>query len=309
MSSATIEASVPKSLTSTLAAKPDERKVSKTLKTFGGMAGGFVEACTLQPLDTVKTRLQLSGTKDGAIQVARKIVTEEGASALYKGLTPFVLHLVIKYSLRFSTNEFYRGLLADKEGKVTPVRGFLAGAGAGITEAIFIVTPFEVVKTRLQQQKGSTNLKYHGPVHAAQTIFREEGAAALWKGCVPTMTRQGLNQCFLFGSYDLLKKAMWGLSRDDKISSYQALFTGMVAGMLGPVFNTPVDVAKTRLMAQANKVGEVGKYTGMVQCIRTVAKEEGVGALYRGLVPRMARVAPGQGITFAVMETVCKTFA
>lgn len=29
-----------------------ERKVSKTLKTFGGMMGGAVEACTLQPLDT-----------------------------------------------------------------------------------------------------------------------------------------------------------------------------------------------------------------------------------------------------------------
>ncbi|KAG9416793.1 hypothetical protein AC1031_001178 [Aphanomyces cochlioides] len=307
--STTAVAAVPKTLTSTIAPKTEDRKVSKTLKTFGGMAGGFVEACALQPLDTVKTRLQLSGTKQGAIEVGRKIVAEEGALALYKGLTPFITHLVIKYALRFSTNEFYRGLLADKEGKVTPFRGFLAGAGAGITEAIFIVTPFEVVKTRLQQQKGQTNLKYKGPIHAAQLIFREEGAAALWKGCVPTMTRQGLNQCFLFGSYDLLKKGMWGLSRDDKISSYQALFTGMVAGMLGPIFNTPVDVAKTRLMAQANKKGEAAKYNGMIHCIQTVAKEEGVGALYRGLVPRIARVAPGQGITFAVMEFVCRTFA
>ncbi|OQR92029.1 mitochondrial substrate carrier [Thraustotheca clavata] len=304
-------AQIPAIKTTTAAAVPatEERKVSKTLKTIGGMTGGFVEACALQPLDTVKTRLQLSGTKDGAITIGRKIVAEEGVAALYKGLTPFIAHLVIKYALRFSTNEFYRGLLADKDGKVSKFNGFLAGAGAGITEAVMIVTPFEVVKTRLQQQKGLTNLKYKGPVHAAQTIFKEEGAAALWKGCVPTMTRQGLNQCFLFGSYDMLKSAMWGLSRDDKISSTQALVTGMVAGMLGPCFNTPVDVAKTRLMAQANKVGEAAKYNGMVHCIKTVYKEEGAGALYRGLIPRMARVAPGQGITFAVMELVCRTFA
>ena len=62
-------------------------------------------------------------------------------------------------------------------------------------------------------------------------------------------------------------------------------------------------------MAQANKVGEAAKYNGMIHCMKTVYKEEGAGALYRGLIPRMARVAPGQGITFAVMELVCHTFA
>lgn len=31
--------------------------------------------------------------------------------------------------------------------------GFLAGLGSGITEAVLIVTPFELIKTRLQQQK------------------------------------------------------------------------------------------------------------------------------------------------------------
>lgn len=38
-----------------------------------------------------------------------------------------------------------------------------AGFAAGITEALLIVTPFEVVKIRLQQQKGLaySQLKYH----------------------------------------------------------------------------------------------------------------------------------------------------
>jgi hypothetical protein len=38
-----------------------------------------------------------------------------------------------------------------------------AGFMAGITEALLIVTPFEVVKIRLQQQKGLAydKLKYH----------------------------------------------------------------------------------------------------------------------------------------------------
>lgn len=55
--------------------------------------------------------------------------------------------------------------------------GFLAGLGSGITEAVLIVTPFEVLKIRLQQQKGldKAQLKYHGPVHAARVIVAEEG--------------------------------------------------------------------------------------------------------------------------------------
>ena len=216
-----------------------ERKVSKTLKTLGGMAGGAVEACALQPLDTVKTRLQLHSGNVGAIQLGKSIVQQEGALALYKGLTPFVTHLVTKYALRFYTNEFYRGLLADEHGQVSKASGFLAGLGAGVTEAVIIVTPFEVVKTRLQKQKGldKASMKYKNPVHCATTVWKEEGMAALWKGLIPTMTRQGLNQMFLFGTYDLLKQSMWGVSRNESISSHQAVLTGMIAGMMGPCVN------------------------------------------------------------------------
>lgn len=102
------------------------------------------------------------------------------------------------------------------------------------------------------------------------------------------MLRQGINQLFLFGVYDHLKMAVYGLERDATISSYQALILvrlvrlafqnngsqGIIAGGLGPLFNNPVDVAKTRLMAQMSTAGEQPKYTGTLQCIATVAKEE-----------------------------------
>ena len=38
-----------------------------------------------------------------------------------------------------------------------------------------------------------------------------------------------LNQLFLFGTYDLLKKGIFGLEREDKISAHQSLTLGMVA--------------------------------------------------------------------------------
>lgn len=80
-------------------------------------------------------------------------------------------------------------------------------------------------------------LKYHGPVHCMKSVVASEGISALWKGVVPTMTRQGLNQCFLFGCYDLLKLALWGLERQEDMSPHKALVTGVVAGTIGPITN------------------------------------------------------------------------
>ena len=55
----------------------------------------------------------------------------------------------------------HEGLLLQ-DGKLSDVRRMGAGFAAGITEALVIVTPFEVVKIRLQQQRGLSKelLKY-----------------------------------------------------------------------------------------------------------------------------------------------------
>eukprot|EP00299_Pterocystis_sp_00344_P012629 c608_g1_i1.p1 GENE.c608_g1_i1~~c608_g1_i1.p1 ORF type:complete len:293 (-),score=51.04 c608_g1_i1:61-939(-) len=287
-----------------------KKEPARWVKTVGAMAGGAVEAVCLQPLDVVKTRLQLGGAQATLGSTARGMLQQEGVLSFYKGLTPFVTHLVTKYSVRWYFNDFFRGLLKDKNGKVSNVGGFAAGLGAGMTEAVLIVTPFEVLKTRLQQQKGTdkATLKYKGPIDCAVKIVREEGVTALWKGNTPTMVRQGWNQFFLFGTYDIMKKSIYGLEREDPISPHQSLILGVVAGALGPLTNNPFDVAKTRMMAQA-EVGAARKYTGMFQCIGKIFREEGALPLMRGCGMRIARVAPGMGITFTVVEAFSEYFS
>lgn len=90
-----------------------------------------------------------------------------------------------------------------------------AGFLSGITEALVIVTPFEVVKIRLQQQKGLDKalLKYRGPVHCATTIIREEGILGLWSGATPTIFRNGTNQV-----RRCLKIQTWISSTDFKLT-------------------------------------------------------------------------------------------
>ena len=42
------------------------------------------------------------------------VIKEEGVRALWKGLTPFAVHLTLKYALRMGTNALYQSLLRDE---------------------------------------------------------------------------------------------------------------------------------------------------------------------------------------------------
>lgn len=116
--------------------------VSAIVKGFAGSIGGVAEAFALQPMDVIKTRLQLdrSGKYTGISQCGKTIVKEEGVKALWKGLTPFAMHLTLKYALRMGSNSVYQNLLRDEDGKLTDGKRMLAGFSAGITEAI-VSTP------------------------------------------------------------------------------------------------------------------------------------------------------------------------
>ncbi len=85
-------------------------------------------------------------------------------------------------------------------------------------------------------------------------------------------------------------------------------FQGLIAGAIGPIVNCPLDVVKTRLMRQETIVGQQPKYRGTLHAIGLIFKEEGYFALYKGLLPRLARIAPGQAITWTVVEAVENLF-
>ena len=49
----------------------------------------------------------------------------------------------------FVAFDTYKSLLADENGKVSGPGNVIAGFGAGVTESLFAVTPFESIKTQL----------------------------------------------------------------------------------------------------------------------------------------------------------------
>jgi len=271
-----------------------------------------MEAVCLQPMDTIKTRLQLdkTGQYRGIVHCGKTIAQAEGTRALWKGLTPFATHLTLKYYLRMGTNAVYQNALRDEEGQLTAGRRMAAGFAAGVTEALVIVTPFEVVKIRLQQQKGLSNLKYKGPVHAASTIVREEGFLRLWSGAGPTVMRNGTNQMCLFWAKNMMDGVLWGKREGDGMVLlwWQSMLSGFSAACFGPVATGPFDVVKTRLMAQGREAGVEPKYRGFLHALVTIPKEEGLRVMWKGLTPRLLRIPPGQAIVWAVSDQITHLF-
>ncbi len=226
------------------------------MKAIAGSVGGITEALFLQPMDVVKTRLQLDrvGRYTGVRDCLAKTAEQEGTRALWKGLTPFATHLSLKYMLRMGTNAVYQNALRDEHGNLSGRARLAAGFGAGVTEALVIVTPFEVVKIKLQQQRGmdATQLRYKGPLHCAAAVVREHGPLGLWAGAAPTVLRNGTNQMCMFWAKSGVDGFLWDKRDGDGrvLHPLQSMVSGAVAATLGPFATGPFDVVKTRLMVR-----------------------------------------------------------
>ena len=138
--------------------------------------------------------------------------------------------------------------------------------------------------------------------------MREEGFLGLWAGAAPTVMRNGVNQAAMFTAKNAFDTLLWNKHEGDGsvLQPWQSMISGFSAGFVGPFCTGPFDVVKTRLMAQ-NRFGDGSgkvKYKGMIHAIGLIYKEEGLIALWRGLLPRLMRIPPGQAIMWAVADQV-----
>ncbi|KAG5357701.1 Succinate/fumarate mitochondrial transporter [Yarrowia sp. C11] len=292
-----------------------KKKKNLAVDLLAGGTAGLFEALVCHPLDTIKVRMQLTnrqpGVKEvGFVQTGIKIAKKEGPLALYKGLGAVVTGIVPKMAIRFTSYEYYRGLLTKPDGTISAFHTFIAGVGAGTTEAVLVVNPTEVIKIRLQAQHHSMAdpldvPKYRNAAHCLYTVVREEGPSALYRGVVLTATRQATNQGVNFTVYSELKARLNEMQPQFKgvLPSWQTSIIGLISGALGPLSNAPIDTIKTRMQreggaATRNESG-LSRFTRIT---RQLIQQEGVRALYKGITPRIMRVAPGQAVTFTVYE-------
>eukprot|EP00004_Rigifila_ramosa_P024791 TRINITY_DN7276_c0_g1_i1.p1 TRINITY_DN7276_c0_g1~~TRINITY_DN7276_c0_g1_i1.p1 ORF type:complete len:320 (-),score=73.83 TRINITY_DN7276_c0_g1_i1:53-1012(-) len=269
--------------------RPADTPGRKALRSVlsGGLSGG-IEIMIMFPTEFVKTQMQLQAKSatprfTGSLHCAQVIVKEQGFFGLYRGLSTLLAGSVPKAAIRFGAFEQFRSLLVNEKGKMTPARDFLAGLGAGVSEAILIVTPMEMVKTRMIHDRNQAKPQYRGMIHCITTIAKQEGVGALYKGLAPTILKQGSNQAVRFATYGKVVSLI--SSNPSKPAPLESASAGAVAGALSVFANNPVDVIKTRMQGL-----DAGLYKSSIDCGMSILRKEGFMYFYKGVGPRLARV-------------------
>ncbi len=137
---------------------------------------------------------------------------------------------------------------------------------------------------------------------SAMWIVKNLGLAGLYKGASACLLRDVPFSAIYFPTYSHLKKDMFGESATKKLGVLQLLTAGAIAGMPAAYFTTPCDVIKTRLQVEARK-GDT-TYTGLRHAAKTILKEEGFTAFFKGGPARILRSSPQFGFTLAAYEVL-----
>ncbi|CAG9801327.1 unnamed protein product [Chironomus riparius] len=282
------------------------------MQTAAGGSAGFVEVCIMHPLDLIKTRLQIQTTPamagsnayyNGVFDCARKMVQSEGLFSVYKGILPPILAETPKRAAKFLTFEQTKSLFLFGSDKPTPLTFSCAGLAAGVFEAI-LVNPFEMVKVTLQANRSKTG-ELPSTIAVAKQIIAKDGFGlrGLNRGLTATIGRNGVFNMIYFGFYHSVKNIIPEYKDNPVKEFFRKVAIGFTSGTLGSVINIPFDVAKSRIQGPQPQPGVV-KYKSTFQAIQLVYREEGFKALYKGLTPKVMRLAPGGAIMMIVYEYV-----
>ncbi|KAJ3811575.1 mitochondrial tricarboxylate transporter [Lentinula aff. lateritia] len=268
---------------------------------IAGTTAGAVEAFITYPTEFVKTRSQFEGKKLAPLEIVRETLKTKGVAGLYSGCTALVLGNAVKAGVRFVSYDHFKSMLADAEGKVSAPRSLVAGLGAGMTEAIFAVTPSETIKTKLIDDANRPNPQYRGLIHGTATIIRQEGLAGIYRGLFPVMMRQGANSAVRFTTYSTLKQFVQGTARPGQTLPSTITFgIGAIAGLVTVYTTMPLDVIKTRMQSLSAR----SQYRNSFHCAYRIFTEEGIRRFWTGTTPRLARLVMSGGIVFTVYENV-----
>ena len=90
---------------------------------------------------------------------------------------------------------------------------------------------------------------------------------------------------------------------DAKGSALQSFLLGGIAGSIAEMITMPAVVVRTRLMVQgASTAGEAVQYHGFLHACKTMMRNEGVGAFYKGAAMNAAFTPPARGMFVLGMD-------
>jgi len=251
--------------------------------------GALLTSLMMTPLDVVKVQMQAQ-VCGSACAIActlhppsmvgrvRTILKSQGPRGLWRGLSVALILALPSTTIYYTLYDTLRDSCAFGP--------LLAGATARSVSST-ATSPLELLRTRMQSGGTFGNLSAGQILRA--TDLRVSGVL---RGLGPTLARDVPFSAIYWSLYENAKRSLWWW--DSPTAKH--LVSGSGAGMIAAAITTPADVLKTRRQAMASE--SLGTIIGDILQI------DGWRGFFRGLWPRVAKVAPSCAIMMASFETI-----
>ena len=286
--------------------KTMEQSTSPALTSFQESISGFISGTAVStvktlvkyPLDTATVRLQMPNTQYKLQNLPLLF------SGSFDGIVAPLLSNIPAGAVFFAVKDATKSALKNSHAGLPKWALTSAAVAMALPPYWLIRNPSEVVKTRIQ-------VRAEGYYEGMSTIDAFQLALAQAEG---NSTASGISELYqgysenvLYGfPADIIKFVVYDYLSGGKGKSNVSPGEGAVYGALSTgvaqLVTTPLDVLRNRIMAVSKEDKETDKQLSYVDRLAKIAKEEGVGELFAGTTPRVAKAMLSGAIQFATYE-------
>ncbi|XP_028967499.1 solute carrier family 25 member 35 isoform X2 [Galendromus occidentalis] len=293
---------------------------------LGGVAAAGAGFLT-NPLDVVKTRIQLQGELQnrGSYKVHYRntlhacyvIAKHDGLMALQSGIGPALWFQFVMNGTRlgcYSIMDSFE-LTRSSDGSLCFPKTVVCGALSGAMGSFF-ASPLYLVKTQIQSRSLSEiavgfQHQHSNMSQAFVSIYRKEGFFALWRGANAAMVRVSAGSAIQLSTFSNIRDK---IIENETMAHYPNLATlaaSFFAGIGLCLVMTPFDVVCTRLYNQGlDPVTKRGLfYSGLLDCFVKMFKTEGCWGFYKGVGASYIRLGPHTMLTMMFWVNLKEQYA
>jgi solute carrier family 25 (mitochondrial folate transporter), member 32 len=199
----------------------------------------------------------------------------------------------------------------------------IAGFTGGIVSTSLLL-PLDIVKLRLQVSESTSRKHRFRSFRIVGGILKYEGVRGLYQGWVPAVIGSSLSWGGYFYFYEQFKRRLvqyklgpsstssstGTVQASDVLTSIDNFVVAVAASSVMVAITNPIWLVKTRMQLQLKRAGQqhnIRPYEGTIDAFRTIVKDEGLLALYKGVGPAFLLTSHG-GVQFVVYEALRKQF-
>ncbi|KAI3895872.1 hypothetical protein MKW98_025663 [Papaver atlanticum] len=197
---------------------PNSGNMPLLRKISAGLIAGGIGAAVGNPADVAMVRMQADGrlplaqrrNYKSVVDAITQMTKQEGITSLWRGSSLTVNRAMIVTASQLASYNQFKELILEKgimkDGLGTHIT---ASFSAGFVAAV-ASNPIDVIKTRVMNMRVEPGVAppYTGALDCAVKTIKAEGPMALYKGFIPTISRQGPFTVVLFVTLEQVRKIL-----------------------------------------------------------------------------------------------------